>query len=398
MILLMAEAAVGTVTVIGGIDPVRPDGTPRTTPPFAYATEPVMTQRRADALIASVSLVWGMSYIFMKVGLDGLAPFNLILLRFGIAFLVMAALFRRRIFPLDRTTLVYSAVLGFIVFLLFALVMYGLRTTTASAAGFLCSTTVMFVPILQAVLCRKAPRAGVLAGVAAAMAGTALLTLGEGGGLELSGGAALCVLSALCYAVHILVAGHATKRVDGLSLGVWQLGFAAAFALVGCVLFETPALPATGGQWGAVLGLALVCSAYGFVVQPVAQRYTTPERTALLYALEPVFSALFGFVVLGEVLSVYGYVGAALVLSSVFLSNLGPARRNREPAPVSSAGISGRYAARPIEPDAEPTTAKTSTAETSAASTPRTTDVLSAATDSNRVLPVATVSESGFAR
>ncbi|MCD7898007.1 MAG: DMT family transporter [Planctomycetaceae bacterium] len=308
-----------------------------------------MTQRRADTLIASVSLVWGISYIFMKVGLDGLGPFNLILLRFGIAFLVMAALFRRRVFPPDRTTLAYSAVLGFIVFLLFTLIMFGLRTTTASAAGFLASTTVMFVPILQAVIGRRAPRGGVMAGVAAALAGTALLTLGEGGGLELSGGAVLCVLSALCYAVHILVAGHATKRMDGLALGVWQLGFAAAFALVGCLLFETPSLPATGGQWGAVLGLALLCSAYGFVVQPVAQRYTTPERTGLLYALEPVFSALFGFVVLGEVLSPYGYVGAALVLSSVLLATLGPGRRRLEPTPVSSAGVSGRHPARRID-------------------------------------------------
>ncbi|MCC8164628.1 MAG: DMT family transporter [Planctomycetes bacterium] len=312
-----------------------------------------MTQQRADALIASVYLVWGMSYIFMKVGLDGLGPFNLILLRFGIAFLVMAALFRRHIVPLNRETFLYSAVLGFIVFLLFTLIMYGLRTTTASAAGFLASTTVMFVPILQAVISRKAPRGGVMAGAAAAMAGTALLTLGEGGGLELSGGAVLCVLSALCYAVHILVAGHATKRVDGLALGVWQLGFAAAFGLIGCLPFETPTLPATGGQWGAVLGLALVCSAYGFVVQPVAQRYTTPERTGLLYALEPVFSASFGFVVLGEVLSLSGYAGAALVLSSVFISNLGSARRRREPTPVSSAGISGRHPARTVVPDGD---------------------------------------------
>ena len=68
-----------------------------------------------------------------------------------------------------------------------------------------------------------------------------------------------------------------------------------------------------------MLGLALVCSAFGFVMQPVAQRCTTPEHTGLLFALEPVFSALFAFVFLHELLSAKGWLGAALVLFSVLL-------------------------------------------------------------------------------
>ncbi len=70
-----------------------------------------------------------------------------------------------------------------------------------------------------------------------------------------------------------------------------------------------------------MLGLALVCSAFGFVVQPVAQAHTTPEHTGLLFALEPVFAALFARLFLGEVLSTQGLLGAGLVLAGVLVAS-----------------------------------------------------------------------------
>ncbi len=55
-------------------------------------------------------------------------------------------------------------------------------------------------------------------------------------------------------------------------------------------------------------------------MQSIAQKYTTPEHTGLLYALEPVFSALFAF--LREVLAIRGYMGALMVLCSILISNV----------------------------------------------------------------------------
>ncbi len=57
-------------------------------------------------------------------------------------------------------------------------------------------------------------------------------------------------------------------------------------------------------------------------MQSIAQKYTTPEHTGLLYALEPVFSALFAFVFLREVLAIRGYMGALMVLCSILISNV----------------------------------------------------------------------------
>jgi drug/metabolite transporter (DMT)-like permease len=61
-----------------------------------------------------------------------------------------------------------------------------------------------------------------------------------------------------------------------------------------------------------VLGLALICSAFGLIMQPMDQKFTTAEHTGLLLSLEPVFSALFAYLFAGEVFTLQQLFGAAL--------------------------------------------------------------------------------------
>lgn len=68
--------------------------------------------------------------------------------------------------------------------------------------------------------------------------------------------------------------------------------------------------------------LGLDCSTYGFVVQPIAQKYTSPEKIGLIFALESVFSAILSFLFLHEILEIKGYMGAVMILLSVLLSEI----------------------------------------------------------------------------
>lgn len=279
-----------------------------------------MTQRQADLLIAITSMAWGTSYLLMKLGLNRIEPFSLIALRFGIAFVITFIIFFKRVIKVDSKTISYSALIGLILFGIFTAIMYGLKTTTASSAGFLTSTTVIFVPILQSLITRKMPKLPIIAGVLVIIIGIGLLTIGDSFVIE--SGSILCLLGAFLYAVHIIVTNFFTHKTDSLQLGIFQLGFAALYGLIFSFIFETPTLPSTTIEWVAVLGLALVCSGFGFVVQPIAQKFTTPERTGVLFALEPVFSALFGFIFLQEILQLQGYIGAILVLYGVCISSI----------------------------------------------------------------------------
>lgn len=286
----------------------------------------------ADALLAVIACAWGSSYLLMKVGTGAVPPFSLIALRFGIAFVVVAAIFSRRLAKTRVSTLVRAAVLGALMFALFGFLMTGIGQTSASNAGFLTSLAVAFVPVINAVVRRRAPGARMTAGVAVTLLGIALLSLH--GSLTLSPGDALCVMGSIFYALFIVATDRLSAKEDPLLLGVWQLGFAALFGLVATNLFEAPALPADPVHWGAVLGLALVCSAFGFV----AQRATTAEHAALLFALEPVSSAVLAFVFLGETLDARGMLGAVLVIAGVLVASL-PARRRSAISPSPETGV-----------------------------------------------------------
>lgn len=278
------------------------------------------TQRQADLMIAVIACAWGSSYLMMQVGLSSIPPFGMVALRFGIAFVAVAIIFRKRLRELTASVVARGAVLGFLLCVFFGLLMYGLKTTPASTAGFLTSAKVVFVPLIVAVATHRAPSCATLAGIGICVAGLALLTLS--GPVSLGGGAGLCLAGSAVYALQIVATDTFSRSDDALLLGICQLGFAAVFGTAFNLAFEGPVLPQSPAEWGAVLGLALVCSAFGFAMQPVAQSRTTATHAGLLFSLESVSSAVLSFVFLGEVMAPQCYLGCALILTAVLLSSL----------------------------------------------------------------------------
>lgn len=80
-----------------------------------------------------------------------------------------------------------------------------------------------------------------------------------------------------------------------------------------------PRLPSGGTEWGCVLMLGLVCSAFGFTFQPVAQSHMDSQRAGLMCALNPAFASILGVIILRESMNIEGVLGAALILSSLFI-------------------------------------------------------------------------------
>ncbi|PKG22677.1 DMT family transporter [Niallia nealsonii] len=278
-----------------------------------------MTQKQANLILATVSMAWGTSYIFMKLGVDAIPPLTIVVLRCGIAFILMAVIFSKKIIRIDAKALKYSAIMGALLCGIFIGLVYGVKNTTASTAGFLTSTTVILVPVLQIFITRKLPSKKTLFGVMIVSVGLAFLTIKDD--FSISIGAIYCLLAAFLYAIHIIVTNYFVQEVDALQLAIFQLGFATLYATIGTFIFETPVLPHDKIHWFAILGLALICSAYGFVMQPIAQKYTTPESVGFLFSLEPVFTAIFAFIFLQEIIMIQEYLGALFILVGVFLAN-----------------------------------------------------------------------------
>ena len=279
-----------------------------------------MNSRKAELLMASVTLAWGSSYLLMKVGLDGIGPYNLIAMRFGIAFIAMSLMFFPRFRQLTLPTLAKGLVMGVILFLIFYGMVNGVNMTTASTAGFLTSTTVVIVPLLQSLIGKTLPSRNIVIAILISITGLFLLTAKDG--VSLDAGAIYCLIGAFFYALYIIVFDKLAKGNDALIISIIQLGVASLIGAAFMLFFEVPSLPETPLQWGAIMGLGLICSAYGFVVQPIAQRYTSAENIGLIFSLEPVFSALLSYIFLHEILALRGYVGAAMIFGAVVFTEL----------------------------------------------------------------------------
>ena len=267
-------------------------------------TKKGLSQGQADILIAIVAMTWGCSYLLMKIGLTGMPPFSIIALRFCIAFITVALVFLPKMKLMNLRTLGYGSILGLLLFGVFA--------------GFLVGIVSVFVPVVHSFLKHKLPSKRTTLGVLLALLGICLLTFLSTFTINL--GDILCILSAFSYTIQIILMDHFTKETDSFLLGIWQLGFTGLYGVIFTFLFETPSLPGSGAQWGAILGLAIIYSAFGFIVQPVAQEYTSPEHTSMLFALEPVFSMIFAYIFLHEKLSLQGAIGAFLIMVGVVIA------------------------------------------------------------------------------
>lgn len=132
----------------------------------------------------------------------------------------------------------------------------------------------------------------------------------------------LVAIAALCYSIYLLLNSSFTRNVESISYGIYQLGFAGLYALILTFILETPTLPDSTTSWIAILGLGIICSAFCFVGQTVAQQYTSATHTGLIFSLEPIFAAMFAMMFIGEGLTMKLVIGGSFILIGNLVAQL----------------------------------------------------------------------------
>ncbi|MGI6730979.1 MAG: DMT family transporter [Anaerovoracaceae bacterium] len=282
-----------------------------------------MTQQlRADIMLVLVTLFWGVSYWLIDISLTVMDPFTLNTYRFLIAFFLAVVMTYPNLKNVSRITIKYSAILGVALIFVYIGATFAVRYTSLSNAGFLCALTVVITPILGFVFLKQKLQKKLAIVVLMCLIGIGLLTLNEE--LKPALGDLLAIMAAVAYAIHLLITESAVKKegVNAFHLGVFQLGFTGLFNLILALIVEEPKLPSTLDVWGAVLFLSIFCTGLAFIIQTVAQQYTSASHVGIIFSLEPVFAGLVAFILAGEVLAPRGYLGAGLLVASLFIMEL----------------------------------------------------------------------------
>ncbi|NUS13326.1 MAG: DMT family transporter [Streptomyces sp.] len=304
-------------------------------PPAAPARRPVLDWRLR---FAALGLVWGFSFLFMKVGNAAFAPLQVTLGRmvFGTAVLAAAVVVKRDRLPRSPRTWLHLAVAAFLLNSLpFTLFATAEQTIPSMLAGICNAATPLFSMLVSLVaLSEDRPSRERFAGVGVGFIGV-LTVLGAWQGF--SGQDPKGTLTALTAAVSYAV-GWAYVRRTLTGTGSSHLAVSASQLLVGTVqlLVVTPFFTSLPHTWPAksvlsVFALGALGTGVAFLIQYGLVAEKGPTIGAMVTYLIPIVATAAGVLLLGETLHWNEPVGAVVILA-------GAALTQRRPRPRPAAG------------------------------------------------------------
>ncbi|HVV57154.1 MAG TPA: DMT family transporter [Gaiellaceae bacterium] len=268
-------------------------------------------------VLVAVTAVWGITFVQVKDAVALYPLFAFLSARFLIASATLAVPAAPRLRSLGRSGWTAGALAGGLLGAGYALQTAGLERTSVSSGGFVTGMYVVLTPLLALACFRiRVPRAA-WGGVLLATAGLGLLSGVHAGG---AAGDLLVLGGAAVYALQIVLLERYAPRYDPFAFTLVEMAVAFAGVAVVAVAAGEVAWPHGWTVWGALLVTGVLASALAFLAQTWAQQRTSATRTALVFALEPVWAALFGATIAGDRLGAWGWLGCAVIMGGIALA------------------------------------------------------------------------------
>lgn len=275
------------------------------------------------ALLLVVTMVWGTTFPLLKSVSTDLNSLEISTIRFLLAAACMLPFLLRA----PRAAWKHGALLGVLALGSYVAQAYGLQHISSNRSAFLTSLNVLMVPFITLLFGGRLSGVALLAASLACM-GISLMSWESGGDLA---GDTATVLCAFFYAAYVVALSRCSNQHNAAHLAATQVAFMAV--LGSAWLFaqsigteDLATLPARIAPHGIVLMYLGACATAGMLfLQAVGQRKVPADKAAVIYALEPVFAALFAWLWLNELLGWRGIAGGALVIAAILLAEIRPA-------------------------------------------------------------------------
>jgi drug/metabolite transporter (DMT)-like permease len=288
----------------------------------------------AKATVAVV--VWGASFIATKVAVGQTDPIVVVWLRFGIGFVVLAAVVaaRGQFARVARDQLAYFALLGFLGITFHQwLQSTGLVTAQASTTAWIVATTPIFIVLLGAIVLRERLTVRNGLGIVLAAAGVVLVVSQGNFATLISGrfgneGDRLILISAVNWAIFSVLSRRGLARHAAALMMLYVMAWGWVFLSM-LLIARSPALgpsSLTLSGWTAIAFLGIFCSGIAYVFwYDALQELPAGQVGAFLY-LEPLVAVVVAALVLGEAIDAAAAIGGGFILGGVWLAS---ARRKR---------------------------------------------------------------------
>lgn len=266
------------------------------------------------------TLFWGMTFVFIKDAVSLMSVAGFLGCRFLLASIVLILIFIKRLRKFDRNTFKFGALLSVPLLFSFLAQTIGLQYTSASMGGFITGLSVVFVPIILSVMQRRLPSLSVFIAVVLATLGLSFLTLGSS--IAFNIGDVWVFLSAILFAIYIIMVGKYSKQSDGVLLSITQFFMVGVVCIVYAAIKGELYFPTQYKLWQAILFTALFATAYMYTVQNYYQKYISEITTSIIFSFEPLFAAITAFFYLNEALTEKTIIGGLLIFGGVLFAEI----------------------------------------------------------------------------
>lgn len=281
-----------------------------------------MKKGKAEIIMIFIVAIWGLSFSLTKPILNDVEIFNFMALRFligGGALSILLALLGKM--KITRGQLIAGGVTGAVLFLAFTLHTIGLKYTTVAKNAFIVGTSVIFVPFIATYIRKQKQPVLTWISTFLAICGLALVTLeGSQGGMNF--GDWMTLVGSIMLAYYVILVEEYVKKYDATVIAAIQLVIVGILSLIVSSIIETPTIDLSSEAWKSMLILGLGCTAFAYLVANIAQKYIPATNMALIYTLEPIFAALFGWIFLSERIGLQAVIGAIIIVISVAMPNI----------------------------------------------------------------------------
>ncbi len=278
-------------------------------------------------------MIWGAAFSFQSIAMETMTPLTFTASRMipATAFLWVLVVVRERLSAKQRAEepqikaptgryILAGAVCGLFLCLGTDLQQIGILLTTVGKSGFLTSLYTVLVPVAGFLIFRKKMPAAIWLGALLALAGVYFLSGAEG--LDLAPEDLALIGCAVAFTFQILFVDFFVKDLDPVKLSATQFLFCVIYSLAAAFIWEKPTLAMMTSAIIPTLYAGVISGGVGYTLQIIGQKLSDPAPAAILMSLEAVFSALFGALILHQMMSGREILGSCIMFAAVILVQL----------------------------------------------------------------------------
>jgi drug/metabolite transporter (DMT)-like permease len=276
------------------------------------------------------SILWGSAFVAQDMGMDFIGPHTFNVGRFLVGFLTLLPFFL--FFELkeikkknidNKKAFTYLILLGFILGVGQALQQISLIYTDVANTGVFTVMYVLIVPFISYFIFSKKIHWSVWPAVIFCVIGGLLLS--ELKNISVRYGDALGILSAFCWAFHIIYISKTVKFFNfPITIAMSQCLIAFLFTILPMVIYENPTLSNILKDSYEIIYVGALSSGLAFLLQTYTLQNLTPAPAAIIFSLEGVFAAIFAWLILDQFLNEIKVLGIFLILFAVIFSQIIP--------------------------------------------------------------------------